>query len=541
MKKIGLIALLFLVIAIQLTPVQAQKNSRPNVIVILVDDMGYSDLGCYGSEIATPNIDQLAAQGLRFTNFYNTGRCCPTRASLLTGLYPHQTGLGWMVGADQNVPGYKGEISNKVVTIAEVLKPAGYSTYMSGKWHVTTNTKSYMDKYNWPLQRGFDRFYGILMSNAHYFNPDNLKSGNLNVDVPPGYYMTDALADTAAMYVSDHVLTKKKDPFFLYLAFNAPHWPIHAKKKDIDKYMSTYKIGWDKVREQRLAKQKELGLFKNTLELTPRGEGIPAWDDIPEDKRTLWVKKMATYAGAIDCIDQGVGRLIERLKKEGVYDNTLIVFMSDNGGCPEVISRANPSLQAYGGPNSFEAVDVNWANASNTPFRLYKAWSHEGGIHTPFIASWPGKTTKSGTYIDNPSHVIDLMPTILELSGATYPKTSKGQSVPAYEGRSLVPLFTGKTLPADRPLFWEHEAKRAVRVKEWKLVADANEKKPYVEAWELYNLNDDPTEMVNLATKYPKKVQELQALWDKWAKEKDVLPLDGRAIQKRSKEFPRQY
>lgn len=533
--------ILFLMTVVYLGPANAQKPSRPNIIVVLVDDMGYSDLGCYGSEIATPNIDKLAGQGLRFTNFYNTGRCCPSRASLLTGLYPHQTGLGWMVGANQNAPGYQGEISNKVVTLGEVLKPAGYSTYMSGKWHVATNTKSYMDKYNWPLQRGFDRFYGILMSNAHYFTPDNLKSGNLNIDPTPDYYITDALADTASMYINDHVAKKKNDPFFLYLAFNAPHWPIHAKKKDMDKYMSTYTIGWDKLREQRFEKQKKLGLFDNSVALTPRGEGIPAWDAVPEKDRALWVKKMATYAGAIDCIDQGVGRLIETLKKDKVYDNTLIVFMSDNGGCPEEVSRLDNSYKAFGGPNSFEAVGEYWANASNTPFRMYKAWSHEGGIHTPFIVNWPGKTNQPGAFVNNPSHLIDLMPTFLEVSGAKYPTIYKGQKIPPYEGRSMVPLFLGKTLSDNRPLFWEHEAKRAVRVKEWKLVADANETAPYVEPWELYNLNTDPTESVNLAAKYPEKVKELETLWNNWAQAKQVLPLDGRAIQKRSKEFPRQY
>lgn len=533
--------ILVLAIAVSLSSAKAQTSTRPNIIVILVDDLGYSDLGCYGSEISTPNIDKLANQGLRFTNFYNTGRCCPTRASLLTGLYPHQTGLGWMTGADQKVPGYKGEISNKVVTIAEVLKPAGYSTYMSGKWHVATNTKDTMPQYNWPLQRGFDRFYGILMSHAHYFKPDNLISGNKGIKPPDDYYMTDALADTASMYISDHTSKKRKDPFFLYLAFNAPHWPIHAKEKDINKYMSTYAMGWDKMREQRLAKQKKLGLFNSSLKLTQREEDIPAWDSIPENKRALWIKRMAAYAGAVDCIDQGVGRLIETLKKEKVYDNTLIVFMSDNGGCPEVISRKDKSVAAYGGPDSFESYRSNWANASNTPFRLYKAWSHEGGIHTPFIVSWPGKATKHGSYVHTPSHIIDLMPTFLAVSGAKYPTEYKGQKIPAYEGRSMVPLFTGKAVSDNRPLFWEHEAKRAVRLNDWKLVADANEEKPYVEAWELYNLKNDPTETVNLASKYPDKVKELEGLWNKWAMEKDVLPLDGRAIQKRSKEFPRQY
>jgi arylsulfatase A-like enzyme len=531
----------FLLTVIHLSTAHAQKPSRPNIVVILVDDMGFSDLGCYGSEIATPNIDKLASQGFRFTNFYNTGRCCPTRASLMTGLYPHQTGLGWMDGVDQKVPGYKGEINNPCVTIPEVLKPAGYSTYMSGKWHVVAHAKDTLPQYNWPLQRGFDRFFGILTGAANYFAPTNLISGNKGIKPGKDFYMTDALTDTALKYIDEHVAKKTNDPFFLYLAFNAPHFPIQAKEDDINKYLPVYTVGWDKIRERRFSKQQQLGLFDASVKLSERDSEVPAWELIPEAERPIWVKRMAVYAGAIDCIDQGVGRLTETLKRNKVYDNTLIVFMSDNGGCAEHISNKDKSIEALGGASSNESYRINWANASNTPFRLFKSRVHEGGIHTPFIVHWPQKT-KEGGYVHTPSHIIDLMPTFLEVSGAAYPTEYKGQKIPSYEGRSLASLFMGQTVFEQRPLFWEHEANRAVRVNQWKLVSKSAETAPYIGPWELYNVETDKTETINLAASYPEKVKELEHLWNKWAAEKNVFPLDGRLIKKqRAKEFPKQY
>ncbi|MGV3639695.1 MAG: arylsulfatase [Adhaeribacter sp.] len=523
-------------------PAFAQKNNtRPNIVVILADDLGYSDLGCYGSEIATPNIDKLASQGTRFKQFYNTGRCCPTRATLLTGLYPHKTGLGHMTGFDQKQPGYRGELNNQCVTIAESLKPASYSTYLSGKWHVCTNTKDEKgDLHNWPLQRGFDKFFGILNSSASYFDPEILVSDNKFVKPGEGFYLTDAISDTAARYISQHVAKKKKDPFFMYVAYNAPHWPIHAKEKDIRKYIDRYNMGWDKLRQQRFAKQKELGLFDAAMKMSKRNKRVPAWDSIPEAQRALWVKRMAVYAASIDCIDQGVGRVIESLKKNKVYDNTLIVFMSDNGGCPEHISRRSKAVADLGSVKSFESYHEHWANASNTPFRLFKAEVHEGGISTPFIVQWPGKISKTGGYINTPSHLIDLYPTILNVAGATYPKTFKGQDIPALPGRSLLPLLQGKTLPEDRPIFWEHQANRAVRVGNWKLVSESKDKAPYVGPWELYDLSKDRIESKNLAAKHPEKVKEMEALWEKWAQANQVYPLNGTDVGKRAKQFKRQ-
>lgn len=531
----------FLLLTVLAGTVNAQNQSRPNILVIMADDMGYSDLGCYGSEISTPNIDQLANSGMRFTQFYNTGRCCPTRATLLTGLYPHMTGLGQMTGFDQKEPGYRGELNNNCVTLAEALKPAGYSPYISGKWHVCTNTvKPDGDIHNWPIQRGFDRFFGILNSSANYFKPDVLISGNEQIQVPENFYITDAITDTAAKYITEHAAQKKSSPFFMYVAFNAPHWPMHAKPKDIEKYMETYKIGWDKLREQRFAKQKQLGLFPAGAKMSDREPEIPAWEDIPEDKKALWVKRMAVYAGAVDCVDQGVGRLIATLKKTGAYNNTLVIFLSDNGGCPENVSRKNKTVEALGTINSFESYRANWANASNTPFRLYKSRVHEGGISAPFIVSWPDQIKKTGGFVTTPSHLIDLYPTFLSMAGAKYPKNYKGENINPLPGRSLLPLFSGKTLSEERPIYWEHQANRAIRVNNWKLVSKSTEDEPYLGPWELYDLSKDRIESNNLAEKYPEKVKELEAMWNKWAKENNVFPLNGTDVGKRAKQFGRQ-
>ncbi|HEY1115691.1 MAG TPA: arylsulfatase [Chitinophagaceae bacterium] len=530
----------FLLAALLATAASAQKPSRPNIVVIMADDLGYSDLGCYGSEIQTPNIDGLASQGVRFTQFYNTGRCCPTRASLLTGQYPHNTGLGHMTGFDQKDPGYRGELNNQCVTLAEALKPAGYSPYMSGKWHVCTNTKDPQgDIHNWPLQRGFDRFYGILNSNADYFKPEHIFSGNQLVTTPDDYYITDAITDSASQYITDHLASKKAEPFFLYVAYNAPHWPIHAKPEAIRKYMDTYGVGWDEIRKQRFAKQKKLGLFAADAKMSKRALGVPAWKDVPEDKKALWARRMAVYAGAVDGVDQGVGRLLATLKKAGVYDNTLVIFLSDNGACHEAISRRDKSLEVLGSAQSFESYHDEWANASNTPFRLFKSRAHEGGISAPFIAHWPAQIKKTGGYITTPAHLVDLFPTFLNMARAKYPETFKGEKIHPLAGLSLLPLFSSKSLPEDRPLFWEHQANRAVRVGNWKLVSKSTDKEPYLGPWELYDLSVDRIESNNLAAQHPEKVKELEALWEAWAKDNNVYPLIGTDVGKRAKQYGR--
>jgi len=536
MKKIGLIYF-FTVWAVA----ALAQQKRPNMVVIMADDMGFSDIGAYGSEIATPNIDRLAAKGVRLKQFYNTGRCCPTRASLLTGLYAHNTGMGFMTGFDQGVEGYKGDLNKKSVTIAEVLKPAGYATYMSGKWHVSSNIRPKGSKENWPLQRGFDRYFGILQGSASYFTPKTLTTGNKLIQAGKDFYLTDAIADSASVYINDHAKTRAAQPFFLYVAFTAPHWPLHAKGSDIRKYMTLYEKGWDKLREERYQRQLKLGVLEKNTVMSNREDTVPAWKDIPAKEKPVWIKRMATYAAQIDAMDQGIGRIMQSLKANGFDDNTMIIFMSDNGGCAEYLSSKDASLDALGTDESYESYRGNWANLSNTPFRLYKTRVHEGGIHTPFIVSWPGHTAANGSVLSNsPAHIIDLMPTFIEAAGAVYPKTYKGETIHPLNGLSLLSLFKGEKLQ-DRILYWEHEGNRALRDGRWKLVSKGSEKAPYTGKWELYDLVDDPTERNNLASQNPQKVKELDALWNKWAQENHVFPVLGTTMKQRGADFPRAH
>jgi len=535
MKKINLTALiLFLTFS-----AYAQKP-QPNIVVIMADDMGFSDIGSYGSEISTPNIDRLAEKGIRLKQFYNTGRCCPTRASLLTGLYPHNAGMGYMTGYDHNLPGYKGDLNMNAVTIAEALKPAGYRSYMAGKWHVSSNIRPNGPKENWPVQRGFDRYFGILQGSGSYFTPKTLTSGNTLLKAGTGFYLTDAIADSASAFIKDHA-SKGKSPFFLYVAYTAPHWPLHAKEADIQKYMKVYEQGWDKLRKARYEKQLKMGILDGSAKLSSREDSVPAWKDIPAGEKGLWVKRMAIYAAQVDCMDQGVGRITKTLQENGLSENTMVIFLSDNGGCAEYLSNADRSLAKLGNDETYESYRGNWANLSNTPFRLYKTRVHEGGIHTPFIVSWPGHTAKNGSVMDNsPAHLIDLMPTFLEAAGAKFPAVHNAQAVHPLDGVSLLPVFAGKKL-AERNLYWEHEGNRAIRVRDWKLVSKSSEAKPYAGSWELYDLAKDKTELNDLAAKYPEKVKEMEASWIKWANGNNVLPINGTDMATRGQTFKRDH
>lgn len=518
--------------------ISLKAQQKPNIVVIMADDMGFSDVGCYGSEIETPNIDKLADNGIRLKQFYNTGRCCPTRASLLTGLYAHNTGMGYMTGYDQKVPGYQGDLNDKSITIAEALKPAGYTSYVSGKWHVTSNIKPQGSQKNWPLQRGFDGYFGILQGSGSYFTPKTLTTGNKLIEAGNGFYLTDAISDSASAFIRNQ---QNKKPFFLYVAYTAPHWPLHAKPEDIQKYMKVYEQGWDKLREQRYKKQLQLGIIDKSVKLSSRDDSVPAWNDIPENKKALWIKRMAVYAAQIDCMDQGIGQITKTLKERGLSDNTMIIFMADNGGCAELVSRKKITLDQLGTDEGFESYRTNWANLSNTPFRLYKTRVHEGGIHTPFIVSWPSYINQKGTIVDNsPAHVIDLMPTFLEAAGANYPSEFKGQKLNPLNGMSLLSLFKGQKLP-ERTLYWEHEGNRAIRMKNWKMVSKGSETAPYIGSWELYNLASDKTELNDLASQNPEKVKELEAMWNKWANANNVFPINGTNMGKRGKMFPREH
>ncbi|MBC7853057.1 MAG: arylsulfatase [Pirellulaceae bacterium] len=527
---------------------------KPNIVVILSDDMGFSDLGCYGGEIATPYLNALAASGLRFTQFYNTARCCPTRASLLTGLYPHQAGIGHMM-EDKGKPGYRGDLNASCRTIAEVLKPAGYRSYAVGKWHVTRHTGKDGPKENWPLSRGFDRFYGTIHGGGSYFDPSSLVRDNTMISPyadpdykPATYYYTDAISDQATTFLSDHAKEHSTKPFFLYVAFTAAHWPMHALPEDIAKYKGKYDLGYEPVRKARFEKAAKLGLIDPGQPLSPSAGD---WAKVSDKK---WeAAGMEVYAAMIDRMDQGIGNLVAELKRTGQFDNTLILYLQDNGGCAEVMGRAgnkdHPNIdrpvtptfpvmkpdefaaagsvpkqtrdgfpvrmgpKVMPGPaDTYIAYGRGWANVSNAPFREFKHWVHEGGISTPLIAHWPRGIKARGEIRTQPGHLIDVMATCIELSGSPYPKDA-----PPLEGQSLVPVFANTATKRDA-IYWEHEGNRAVRVGDWKLVAR------HASPWELYKLSKDRTEAHDLASMQPDRVRELSAKYAAWAMRASVEP-----------------
>jgi arylsulfatase len=496
---------------------EAHAAPRPNIAVILVDDMGFSDIGCYGSEIPTPNLDKLAADGLRFTQFYNTSRCCPTRASLLTGLYSHQAGVGHMV-TDRKQPGYQGNLNDRCVTIAEVLRGAGYRTAMTGKWHVTRYTEATSDaeKANWPRQRGFDHYFGVLKGTANYFRPDSLTRENEPIQPPPdGFYTTDAFVDNALKFIDDGDRSK---PFFLYLAFNAPHFPLMAPADEIAKFRGNYKAGWDKLREQRRARQVELGIVDKAWPLSPRAPEVKAWDALSPEEQDRFDHLMAIYAAVVAHMDAAVGRFVEGLRQRSTLDNTLILFLSDNGGNAETGPDGRYVGEQPGSVDSNIYCGQSWATLENTPFRRYKHYNHEGGISTPLIAHWPARIPGSGQLRTQPGHLIDIMATCVDVAGAAYPKEFKGQAIQPMEGRSLVPAFDSKPIQRDA-LFWEHEGNAAIRVGDWKLVRLGRSG-----PWELYDLKADRTEQRDLAAAQPERVKELAAKWDAWAARAQVKP-----------------
>ncbi len=490
--------------------------TKPNIIVILVDDMGFSDLGCFGSEIPTPHVDKLAAGGLRFTQFYNTGRCCPTRAALLTGLYSHQTGVGHMT-ENKGAPGYAGRLNNRCATIAEVLKPTGYFTAMTGKWHVGQNLGVV------PWERGFDRtltaaaggFYFAESQGADlWLNGKNLHRND--APLPQQWYTTDLWTDYGVKFIDDALAEKK--PFFLYLAHNAPHFPLQAPADEIAKFRGRYKAGWDKLREARHAKQVELGLVDPKWPMTPRPEAIKAWESLSAEEQDRFDHIMAIYAACVAHIDTSVGRLVDALKQRGVFDNTLIMLMSDNGGNAE--SGVNGRLEGKepGSAQSTVFCGESWAFLENTPFRRYKHFNHEGGIASPFIAHWPAGIAARGELRTQSAHLIDIMATCVAVSGAEYPHELKGQPIPPMEGRSLLPAFENKPIERDA-IFWEHEGKAAVRVGDLKLVRFGRNG-----AWELYDMKADRTEQHDLAATMPDKAKELAEKWEAWAVRANVKP-----------------
>lgn len=510
-------------------------NRRPNIVLILNDDMGFSDIGCYGGEIDTPTLDMLARRGLRFSQFYNTARCSPSRASLLTGLHPHQTGIG-VLTYDLGPEGYSGNLSEQCITIPEALRGNGYRTYMSGKWHVASNLVSPTSA--WPRQRGFDEFFGTIIGAGSFYDPNTLTRGNQNAEHEardnPEFFYTDAISDQAVEYLDAHATGHADQPFFMYVAYTAPHWPLHAHEEDVAKYRGRFDAGWDALRVERLRKLVSSGILKPEWGLSDRDPTQPPWTEA-EEKAWL-LRCMEVYAAQVDRMDQGIGRIVEALKRHGTFDDTLIIFLADNGACAEdipegltvdvlvnqlLIARSHtragepvrfgntPQIMP-GAEDTYQSYGPAWANLSNTPFRLYKHWIHEGGIATPLIAHWPAGIRDQGGIRHTPGYLPDIMATLLDVTGTACPRERNGLPVPAIEGASLRPAFEADGLP-ERPMFWEHEGNAAVRVGRWKLV------RKYPDPWELYDLDTDRTELTDLSARHPERVRDMLALYQAWA------------------------
>ena len=540
------------------------KDDRPNIILILSDDMGFSDIGCYGGEIKTPNLDKLAERGVRFTQFYNTARCCPTRASLLTGLHPHQTGVGHME-TDRHMEAYRGKLNNKCVTIAEVLQASGYSTVMTGKWHVAgTDFDPKGNISNWPCQRGFEKYYGSLRGAGSFYDPPTLRKNNEAISPyadpdykPDRYYYTDAISDYTVRYINEHEHEAPDKPFFAYVAYTAAHWPMHAFEEDIEKYKGVYDAGYEPIRRARYKRLQDLGIIDNSCKYT---ETVGDWDDC---QFKAWEARcMEVYAAMVTRMDEGIGKIVAALEAQGQLDNTLIMFLQDNGGCAEDIGREMPKkwylaarepmaddelqngsrppmytrqgLPFTGGKTTMPGPDgtyiaygENWANVSNTPFKQYKHWIQEGGISTPLIAFWPNgiDSGSNGKLRRQASQIIDIMATVVDIAGADYPTGYHGSEIHPMEGVSLLSAFNSDAPLPDRGLFWEHEGNRAVRFGDWKLVSAAHRQNKYYDKveelpladWQLYNIEEDRSETTDLAGQYPERVREMADLWHDWA------------------------
>ena len=532
----------------------ATAAERPNIILILADDLGYSDLGCYGGEIKTPHIDSLAADGLRFTQLYNSARCCPTRASLMTGLYPSQAGIGDFTTARPNRkrgPGYLGRLNDRCATMAEVLKPAGYGCYYVGKWHMHPETG--------PIKRGFDEFYGYTRGHSHdQYDADyyiRLPQGrNKEIDPPADqYYATDVFNQYALEFIRQG--QKRNKPWFLFLGHSSPHFPVQAPAERADKYEALYRRGWDVLRTERYDRMQQLGLIDGKhWKLTPRsivpvdrddiangfsGQPNPAWDSLDKARRHDLARRMAVFAAMVEGVDTGVGQIIKHLKKTKDLENTLILFLSDNGACYEwgpfgfdgvsrkgtTILRTGAELRKTGGRGTHQSYGSGWANLGNTPFRLYKHFTHEGGISSPFIAHWPKGIDQPNRWVRDPAHVMDLLPTLIEVAGATYPQKQNGNTLTPLEGTSLLPALRGEQLP-ERTIGFDHQSAHALRKGDWKIVW--SKRMPTEIKWELYNLADDRCELQDLADQYPDRVRAMSAEWEDWARHVGVTWEDNK-------------
>ncbi len=505
--------------------------------------MGFADLGCMGSEIRTPNIDAMASRGAILTALYNCARCCPTRASLLTGLYPHKAGIGHM-GTDLGRPAYQGYLRQDAVTIAECLRLGGYRTMMAGKWHVGGDYDP-MDADNWqhgdakhptPRDRGFDHFYGTLDGAGSFFFPHYIEEDDRRVEITgDDFYLTDAISEKAGAMIGSAVADET--PFFLYLAYTAPHWPLQAWPEDIARYEGRYRQGWDAIRTARHEEMLGRGLLDRGWPISPRDPDAPPWEDAPHpDWQDL---RMAVYAAMVDRMDQGIGRVMATLRRLGVEDDTLVLFLSDNGGCAEFMSEDGwarhypvdlpggrrvttgnlPDLRP-GDAQTFMSYDLPWANVSNAPFRLFKHWVHEGGISTPLVVQWPAGLTKGGQVSATPCHVVDILPTLLEAAGVAYPREHADHAIQAADGESLLGLLRGEDWAREQPIFWEHEGNAAIRLGAWKLVRRSGR------PWELYNMDRDRTELHDLSARDRPTVDRLARDHAAWSETVGVVPWD---------------
>lgn len=505
---------------------------KPNILLILCDDMGYSDVGCYGGFADTPNIDSLAQSGVKYTDFYSCPRCAPSRACLMTGLYSHQAGIGILTYNDGPL-GYPGTLSTHCRTIAEILHTAGYHSYISGKWHLSSDTKN--ENANWPLHRGFEHHFGTLAGSGSYYNPHTLMRDNKNVEdeiVDKNFYYTDAISDNAVEFIRDHHKKNPNTPFFQYVAYTAPHWPLQAPEQVISKYKGRFDKGWDILRSEKLNRMAEMGLISKELADAPRDPNTPAWNELDDNEKAWYARCMEVYAAQIDVMDQGIGRILNCIEELGELNNTLIFFLSDNGGCNEEI-KAHPIPGADivphawtrkkqpifvgnhigrmpGSEDTFQTY-THWANLSNAPFRLYKSWVHEGGISSPLIVRY-GRN--SGDISRRPSHMIDIAATIYDVAGVDYPLQMGNDTLIPIEG---VSLFSNYALN-ERMMFWEHQGNCAVRYGDWKAVCQ------YPGQWELYNLSDDRSESKNLATIEQDILCRLVLAYYAWAQRCCVLP-----------------
>ena len=520
-------------------PANAGAARRPNIVMILADDMGFSDTAPYGSEIDTPNLDKLAGGGIKFTQFYNNPRCCPSRASLMTGVYSQQAGMGLMTSdyGRYPFPGYKGDLSEDCVTVAEALRAGGYRTAMSGKWHLTPNRKDF-SQHNWPLQRGFERFFGTIEGAGSYFDPASLARGNSYIEPGEGFYYTDEIAKNAAGFIDE--FGGKEEPFFLYAAFTAPHWPLHAFAQDVEKYKDRYRGGWDELRRERHGRQIKMGMVDPGWGLSERDPRVPAWE--VASFKDWEMRRMAVYAAMIERLDRGIGTILAKLEERGIADDTLVMFMSDNGGNFEEmndpgngvpreawmpyktrdgrpVDRGNKPTVMPGPEDTYQSIGIPWGNCANTPFRLYKHYAHEGGISTPFIMRWANGIKQRGGITHQLGHETDIMPTCLDIAGVPYPAAAKsGQKPPALAGTSLRPIFENRTRTDRGPIFWEHEGNAAMRDGKWKLVSK------FPDAWELHDMEADRTELHDVSERYPDRVREMAGQWHAWAERIGVQP-----------------